>query len=145
LNKKHPGVNALYDFINAFNTVQKTNIISKLHFPHYVHSDGNEPVVYEDGEIFWKTIQVQFKKMINEENWHFSTLDKCDIITVTEKSLQCFVEFNRRDKNKKNYGTAKGIWIATFKNNSWGLQIRSMIPVSGTISSLAGTKMNELK
>ena len=83
--------------------------------------------------------------MINEENWHFSTLDKCDIITVTEKSLQCFVEFNRRDKNKKSYGTAKGIWIATFKNNSWGLQIRSMIPVSGTISSLAGTKMNELK
>ena len=142
LNKDHPGVTSLYNFINAFNTVKKEKIISNLHFPHFVHSDGNEPVVYEDGEIFWKSIQLQFNRMINEENWHHSTLDKCEIISVAQSSVQCVVEFNRRDKNKKSYGKAKGIWIATFKNNIWALQMRSMIPVSGKISSLAGTKMD---
>jgi hypothetical protein len=80
--------------------------------------------------------------MINEENWHYSTLDKCELISVARNTIQCFVEFNRRDISKKSYGTAKGIWIATFKNNLWALQVRSMIPVSGKISSLAGTKMD---
>ena len=45
-------------------------------------------------------------------------------------------------KNKKSYGTAKGIWVATLIDNIWALQMRSMIPVSGKISSLAGTKMS---
>ena len=44
--------------------------------------------------------------------------------------------------NKKSYGSAKGIWISTNRDGIWALQIRSMIPVSGTISSLAGTNMN---
>ena len=142
LNKEHPGITSLYNFINAFNSVEKEKIISNLHFPHFVHSDGNEPVVYENSEIFWKSIKIQFNRMINEENWHYSTLDKCEIISVARNSIQCFVEFNRRDISKKRYGTAKGIWIATFKNNLWALQMRSMIPVSGKISSLAGTKMD---
>ena len=68
LSIDHPGVTSLYDFINAFNSVEKEKIISNLHFPHFVHSDGNEPVVYENGEIFWKSIKIQFDRMINEEN-----------------------------------------------------------------------------
>ena len=79
--------------------------------------------------------------MIKLENWSFSTLDKCEIISKTDKTLQCLVEFNRRKKNKKSYGKAKGIWIATLIDNIWALQVRSMIPVSGKISSLAGTKV----
>ena len=80
--------------------------------------------------------------MINGEYWHYSTLDKCKIINKTDKTIQCLVEFNRRTRDKKSYGTARGIWISTLRRNIWGLQIRSMIPVSGTISALAGTRMN---
>ena len=79
--------------------------------------------------------------MIKLEEWSYSTLDECEIINETDKTLQCQVEFNRRTKNKKSYGTAKGIRIATLIDNVWALQIRSMIPVSGKISSLAGTKI----
>ena len=60
--------------------------------------------------------------------------DKLKIINKTDKTLQCEVEFNRRLINKKSYGSAKGIWISTFRDGIWALQIRSMIPVSGTIS-----------
>ena len=69
-------------------------------------------------------------------------VDKCKIINETNKTLQCEVQFNRRLINKKSYGSAKGIWISTNRDGIWALQIRSMIPVSGTISSLAGTNMN---
>ncbi len=142
MNNQHKGVKALYNFVDAFNSVEKNKIINNLHFPHYVHSNGNEPVIYETGEDFWKSLQIQFDQMINVEYWHYSTLDKCEIINETDKTIQCVVEFNRRTKDKKSYGTAKGIWISTLRRNIWGLQIRSMIPVSGTISALAGTKMN---
>ena len=63
-------------------------------------------------------------------------------IDKTDKTIQCEVEFNRRLINKKSYGSAKGIWVSTFRDGIWALQLRSMIPVSGTISSLAGTNMN---
>ena len=142
MNNQHKGVKALYNFVDAFNSVEKNKIINNLHFPHYVHSNGNEPVIYETGEDFWKSLKTQFDQMINGEYWHYSTLDKCEIINETDKTIQCLVEFNRRTKDKKSYGTAKGIWISTLRRNIWGLQIRSMIPVSGTISALAGTKMN---
>ena len=141
MNTEHPGILALKNFINAFNTLEKDKIINNLHFPHFTHSDGNETIKYEDGEAFWNVLEIQLYEMVHIEKWSFSTLDKCEIINETDKTLQCLVEFNRRTKNKKSYGTAKGIWVATLIDNIWALQIRSMIPVSGRISSLAGTKM----
>ena len=141
MNNQHQSVSALFNFIEAFNSVEKIRIINNLHFPHFVHSDGNEPIKYNDGEIFWKYLKIQFDQMINNEHWHYSTLDKCQIINKTDKTVHCLVEFNRRTKDKKSYGKAKGIWVSTFRKNFWALQIRSMIPVSGKISSLAGTKM----
>ena len=142
MNKNdHPGITSFYSFIDAFNTVEKNKIIKNLHFPHFTHSNGNQPVMYINGEVFWQSLRIQFDQMIELENWSFSTLDKCEIINETDKILQCLVEFNRREKNKKSYGKAKGIWIATLIDNVWALQIRSMIPVSGKISSLAGTKV----
>ena len=113
MNNQHKGVKALYNFVDAFNSVEKNKIINNLHFPHYVHSNGNEPVIYETGEDFWKSLKIQFDQMINGEYWHYSTLDKCEIINETDKTIQCLVEFNRRSKDKKSYGRAKGIWIST--------------------------------
>ena len=141
MNTEHPGILALKNFINAFNTLEKDKIINNLHFPHFTHSDGNQPIKYENGEIFWNNLKIQLDEMVDKENWSFSTLDSCEVINETENTLQCLVEFNRRYKNKESYGKAKGLWIATLINKKWALQIRSMIPVSGNISSLAGTKM----
>ena len=142
MNKEHPGIKALYSFIDAFNTVDKEKILKNLHFPHFTHSDGKEPMKYEDGEAFWNVLKIQLNEMVELEKWSFSTLDKCEIINKTKHTIQCHVEFNRRYENKESYGTARGIWIATLQDNRWALKIRSMIPVSGNISSLAGTKNN---
>ena len=47
----------------------------------------------------------------------------------------------RRDKNKKSYAKAVGIFTSTKKNGKWGLQLRIMIPASGDVT-LAGAKIN---
>ena len=35
MNTDHPGIIALKNFINAFNTLEKDKIINNLHFPHF--------------------------------------------------------------------------------------------------------------
>ena len=92
--------------------MEKEKIISKLHFPHFVHSDGNEPVVYEDGEIFWKSIELQFNRMINEENWHHSTLAKCEIISLANSLYSALLNLIEETKIKKATARLK-VFIAT--------------------------------
>ena len=101
MDNKHLGIKSFYNFIDAFNTVDKNQIIQNLHFPHVTHSNGNKPVIYENGDVFWESLQIQFDQMITLEEWSYSTLDKCEIINETDRTLQCLVEFNRRTKNKK--------------------------------------------
>ena len=72
----HPGIRSFYSFIDAFNTVDKNQIIQNLHFPHVTHSNGNEPVIYKNGDIFWKSLQIQFDHMIKFDQFIF---DDCNI------------------------------------------------------------------
>ena len=37
MNNQHKGVKALYNFVDAFNSVEKNKIINNLHFPHHLH------------------------------------------------------------------------------------------------------------
>ena len=68
------------------------------------------------------------------------TLDKAEIIHSSKNAVQCSVEFNRRDKNKKSYAKAVGIFTSTKKYGKWGLQLRIMIPASGN-ETLAGANI----
>ena len=91
----------------------------------------------------WGYIGFLLKKLEKEENWNKSTLDKVKVINKSENAVQCLVEFNRRLENNESYATANGIWVATKKNDHWGLQIRAMIPKDGKISILAGAKLED--
>ena len=77
------------------------------------------------------------------EGWSYSTLDKTEIINITNNTAHVLVEFSRRDSNGIAYGMACGIWIVTKKNNKWALQARSVFPKSGKISYLAGQNLSK--
>ena len=91
----------------------------------------------------WEYIGFLLNKLKKEENWNKSTLDKVEIINKSENAVQCLVEFNRRLETNESYATARGVWVATKKNDYWGLQIRVMIPIAGKISILAGAKLKD--
>ena len=46
MNNEHPEIKALFNFIDAFNTVEKDIILNNLHFPHITHSDRNDLMKY---------------------------------------------------------------------------------------------------
>ena len=135
-------VKSLYQFIKFFNKKDKENILNCLHYPHMAQSKNNDPKIYFNKEEMWTYISFLLNKLETEESWQQTTLDKVQIVNSSKYSVQCKVEFNRRDDNKKSYAKAEGIWIATKKHGKWGLQLRAMIPVSGKISILAGGKID---
>ena len=73
MNIQHQGVTALYDFLDAFNSVEKNKIISNLHFPHFVHSNGNEIVIYNNGEDFSEKLVGQINRNVKSSQVNFST------------------------------------------------------------------------
>ena len=94
-------VQSLYNYVSLFNEKNKDKILDCLHFPHMAQSENNDPVIYNSKEEIWSYLSFLYKKLETEENWDHSTLDKVEIIHSSKNAVQCSVEFNRRDKNKK--------------------------------------------
>jgi hypothetical protein len=136
-----PALEALHKFIDAFNRVDKNEIVSTLHFPHAVHSDGNDPIVYLNGEEFWDFLGPQFSNMKELEGWAYSTLDLTEIVNATPNTVHVLIEFSRRNAAGDAYGVARGVWVVTKKDERWALQVRSSVPMSGKINALAGQKI----
>ena len=135
-------VKCMYNFIKFFNEKDKEKILNCLHFPHMAQSENNDPKIYTNKDEMWSYIGFLLKKLEIEEKWKKTTLDKVEIVNSSNNAVQCNVEFNRRYYNDESYAKAVGIWIATKKQGKWGLQLRTMIPVSGKISILAGGEIN---
>lgn len=131
---------ALHKFFNAFNKVDKNEIVQTLHFPHAVHSDSNDPVLYRNGDEIWEVLKPQFSNMQKLEGWVHSTLDYTKIVNETPNTVHVLTEFSRRNASGDAYGVARGVWVVTKKNERWALQVRSTLPMSGNISALAGQK-----
>ncbi len=135
-------IKSLHNFIQFFNEKDKLKILNCLHYPHMAQSENNDPKIYKNKEEMWDYIGFLLNKLETEENWHMTTLDKVEVINSSKNVVQCKVEFNRRYENEESYAKAEGVWIATNKQGKWGLQLRTMVPVSGKISILAGGKIN---
>ncbi len=135
-------IEALHTFMEAFNSLDKDRIVATLHFPHAVHSDGNDPTLYADGDEFWGFLKPQLANMKDREGWAYSTLDAVEVANETPNTIHVLVTFSRRNAAGDAYGVAKGLWVVTKKNERWALQVRSTVPKSGNISALAGQPMN---
>ena len=134
-------IKSLHNFIQFFNEQNKDKILNCLHYPHMAQSENHDPKIYINKNEMWDYIGFLLNKLETEENWYMTTLDKVEVINSSKNVVQCNVEFNRRYSNKVSYAKAVGIWTTTKKRGRWGLQSRSMIPVSGKISILAGAKI----
>ena len=142
IEEKKLAVKSLHNFIEFFNDKDKDKILNCLHYPHMAQSENNDPKIYKNKEEMWGYIGFLLNKLETEENWKKTTLDKVEVVNSSNNAVQCNVEFNRRYENEESYAKAAGIWIATKKKGKWGLQLRTMITVSGKISILASGKIN---
>ena len=136
-------VQSLYDFVNAFSNANKEGVLSSLHFPHSTHADGSDPRLFQNGEEYWEFLSYQIKQMRELEGWTHFTIDLAEIINIAPQTVQILVEFSRRRADGSAFGVGRGIWIATKKQDQWGMQVRSAFPKNGKVSFLGGQPNSE--
>ena len=127
----------LFDFVEALNQQSEKDVIAALNFPHVTHADGKDPIVFKDGIIYWQFLNNQIHKMI-EQGWSHSKIENLEKIFETENTSYSIIEFTRFSEEGNKIASARGIWIATFKENKWGMQMRSAYTTFGSVSFLGG-------
>tara|TARA_B100001248_G_scaffold252082_1_gene227843 strand:- start:188 stop:601 length:414 start_codon:yes stop_codon:yes gene_type:complete len=126
-----------FDFVESLNQQNEKGVIAALNFPHVTHADGKDPVVFRDGDTYWKFLKIQIEKM-KEQGWCYSKIENLEKIFETENTSYSTIEFTRYTREGLKISSARGVWIATFRQNKWGMQMRSAYPTSGSVSFLGG-------
>ena len=79
-----------------------------------------------------------FETCLIEQGWSYSKIENLEKIFDTENTSYSTIEFTRYTREGLKISSARGVWIATFKQNKWGMQMRSAYPTFGSVSFLGG-------
>ena len=126
-----------FEFVESLNQQNEKGVIAALNFPHVTHADGKDPVVFAVGATYWKFLNIQIEKM-KEQGGSYSKVENLEKIFDTENTSYSTIEFTRYTQECLKISSARGLWIATFKQNKWGMQMRSAYPTFGSVNFLGG-------
>ena len=110
------------DFFAALNARDLEACRKTLHYPH-VQIAGNDINILNDADSF----QIDFSSLAGE-GWTHSTLDSCEMRQSCDEKVHFEVQLSMHKANDARYATYQALWIVTRKNDSWGIQCRSIFP-----------------
>lgn len=93
---------------------------SCFHFPHYILS-GNEVICWDEGGKLTESFFVDLKKLGFKR-----TVVTCrEVITIAENKVHFKYCYYRESIDGKIMSKHDNVWIVTFKDGKWGIQVRS--------------------
>ena len=110
------------DFVVGLNARDIEKCRKTLHYPH-IQIAGNELSILNDPESF----QIDFSLLANE-GWVYTTLDSCEMRQSCDEKVHFEVQLSMHKANDARYATYQALWIVTKKDNTWGIQVRSIFP-----------------
>ena len=81
-----------FDFVESLNQQNEKGVIAALNFSHVTYADGKAPVVFGDGDTYWKFLKIQIEKM-KEQCWSYSKIENLEKIFETENTSYSTIEF----------------------------------------------------
>lgn len=110
---------SIENFYEAFNNEDNDAMQKYMTFPHiFLSRNGSASVEPER----WT---MNFDRMKQSQDWVKSTLDSQEVTMVFPDKVHFKITFSRHNAKGEKYMTQQGIYIATKKDNKWGLQVRS--------------------
>lgn len=94
-------------------------VAATLHFPHYRLSQGRLQT--------WpgpETYLSDFRARAGEE-WHHSSLDRCEIVAAGPDTVHVDVQFTRYRADSSVIGVYHSLWVISQLNGRWAAQLRS--------------------
>jgi hypothetical protein len=110
------------DFFAALNARNLEACRNALHYPH-IQIAGNDLSILNDPDSF----QIDFP-LLAGEGWTHSTLDSCEMRQNCDEKVHFEVQLSMHKANDARYATYQALWIVTKKDDSWGIQCRSIFP-----------------
>lgn len=118
---------AVSDFFTAFNAADNTALRAVNHVPQimlngdfFVHAESeNSPIV-----------NMAFDRMREQENWLRSALVDLEVSYATPTRVFFNLAFERYDQNGELYRIVPALWVLSKRNNTWGVDFRSLMEPS---------------
>ncbi len=104
----------------AFENEDTEGMDNCCHFPHYLLS-GNEVICWQNKGQITK----DFFESLKEKGFKRTVVTKREPILVCENKVHFYYSYYREDVYGNVMSRHDNIWILTFKDGKWGIQVRS--------------------
>ncbi len=113
-------IQCLDKFSDSFEKEDVKGMDSCCHFPHYLLS-GNEVICWEEeGQL-----TIDFFIKLKESGFKRTVVTKREPILVTENKVHFLYSYYRENVLGNVISQHDNVWILTYKDNKWGIQLRS--------------------
>jgi len=110
---------SIENFFVAFNNEDNDSLQEHMTFPHmFLNRNGSVSISEERWEMNFEAIK-------ERQDWVKSTLDSHEVTMVFPDKVHFKIVFGRVNSKGEKYYAKEGIYIATKKDDKWGLQVRS--------------------
>jgi len=113
-------MNCMDKFAKCFEHEDIEGMDECCHFPHYLIS-GNEIICWKgQGQLTSK-----FFEDLKKQGFDKTIVDYIEVILVCENKVHLKYGYSRVAVDGSIMSKHDNIWILTYKNNKWGIQVRS--------------------
>ncbi|MFQ5699419.1 MAG: hypothetical protein ACE5IL_14195 [Myxococcota bacterium] len=117
------GIDALGEFLAAFNAQDHERLARSLHYPHIRLANGRFTRVDSPEEaVEWSR---KGRSRLEAEGWHHSELESAEVVQAGDDKVHLAIRFHRCREDGTVYSRFDTLWIATLVDGHWGIQFRS--------------------
>ena len=116
------------DFFAALNARDLERGRQALHYPH-VQIAGCDISILESPADF----DINFQALA-DAGWTYSTLDSCTMRHFCDEKVHFELQLSMHQADDARYATYQALWIVTRRNDTWGIQCRSIFPSGSRLS-----------
>jgi hypothetical protein len=109
------------NYIRALNDHDSEAMRAVFHFPHYRFAGGKVSVFERPEDLSF----AEFERRTKADGWAHSEWDERRVIHADADKVHLEVRFTRYRADGSAIGSYDSIWIATTKQDRWGILARS--------------------
>lgn len=115
---------ALDAYFTAWNAADEEGMRQAFNYPFITLGPAGMVITVQTAEEFTH----DFDRLREREGWHHSTLDACEVLSVSADKVYFRVDFSRYKADGTKYAGGATQYIITNKEGHWGMQFRSGMP-----------------
>jgi len=137
-NPEQAAIDAMGEFITAWNTGSKAELGKTLNYPNFTLFGPGQLNIANDADAF----SVDFDQLRDREDWRRSTFEDFRTSAVTANQVHLSCTYSRINSKDEVYRSGRVFYIVSKQDGHWGMQLRSGLS-AGAPNAAAETAARE--